>query len=135
MNDSSLERGEIETDWHKLYRNTVTTHSAVKNPGLASLLTPHCAQLSDDEMFKLLPCVSISIMNLLVLRQFLIDAGSDTGGRREVAPQSVLDILQKTISQFCISYILYIYNLFIVCCLLISNCNLLYQNLKLINNL
>ena len=128
MNDSSLERGEIETDWHKLYRNTVTTHSAVKNPGL----TPHCAQLSDDEMFKLLPCVSISIMNLLVLRQFLIDAGSDTGGRREVAPQSVLDILQKTISQFFISYI---YNLFIVCCLLISNCNLLYQNLKLINNL
>ena len=72
MNDSSLERGEIETDWHKLYRNTLT-RSAVKNLILASLIV-----LTDDGMLKLIPSVSISIMNLVVFRQFLIDAGYDT---------------------------------------------------------
>ena len=72
MNDSSLKRGKIETDWHKLYRNTLT-HSAVKNLILASLIV-----LTDDGMLKLIPSVSISIMNLVVFRQFLIDAGYDT---------------------------------------------------------
>ena len=45
----------------------------MKNLILASLIV-----LTDDGMLKLIPSVSISIMNLVVFRQFLIDAGYDT---------------------------------------------------------
>ena len=46
----------------------------------------------DDGMLKLIAGVSISIINLVVLRQVLIDAGSHAGGSWNTSP--VLDILQ-----------------------------------------